>query len=156
MTLALKIYILQVEIIQFPSNEGITDMKLSVQCTWAFPLRGHLVYILSFKERAFKYNMNIQHKRYFSMSRKKGKALQESSATCCYVLRREPPICAERPSSEATKETCSRTPVSWREQFVRSILSVHCCSSHVEMDRKAQDPLQSTWSTMSFRLWRHV
>lgn len=71
MTLALKKYILQGEIIQFPSNEGITDMELSVLCTWAFPPRGHLVYILSFRERSIKYTMNIQEKK--GTSRKKRK-----------------------------------------------------------------------------------
>lgn len=71
MTLALKKYILQGEIIQFSSNEGITDMELSALCTWAFLLRGHLVYVHSFRESSIKYTMNIQAKRYFAMSRKK-------------------------------------------------------------------------------------
>lgn len=63
-----------------------------------------------------------------TMARKK-----KSAATCgCATLRREPPICAERLGSEATKETCSRTPVSWREQFASSISSVQHCSSHVQ------------------------
>lgn len=144
MTLALKKYILQEEIIQFPSNEGITDMELSVLCTWAFPLRGHLVYILSFRESTIKYTMNIWAKKVFCNVKKKEKmAKKKSSATCCCVLRRKPPICAERPSSEATKETCSRTPVSWREQFVRSILSALLTAAAVmcKWTEKAQDPI---------------
>lgn len=55
MILALKIYILQVgEIIQLHSSEGITAMELSVLCTCAVLLRGHLVYILSCRESAIK------------------------------------------------------------------------------------------------------
>lgn len=71
MTLALKKYILQGEIIQFPPNEGISDMELSVLCTWAFPLRGHLVHILSFRDSSIKYTMNIQAKKVFCNAKRK-------------------------------------------------------------------------------------
>lgn len=77
MTLALKIYILQGEIIQFPSNEGISDMELSVLCTWAFPLRGHLVHILSFRDSSIKYTMNIQAKKVFCNAKRKKKWWEE-------------------------------------------------------------------------------
>lgn len=157
MTLALKKYILQGEIIQFSSNEGITDIELSVLCTWAFPLRGHLECILSFRESSIKYTMNIQAKRYFAMTRKKETmAGKKCAANCCCVQRREPTIFAERLGSEATKETCSRTPVSHREQFVRSRLFVQRCSSHVLMLGKAQrshcSPPTPHGATMCFRM----
>lgn len=156
MTLALKKYILQGEIIQFPSNEGITDMKLSVLCTW------ERSFIHSLLGRALLNTPWISKQKIFCNVKKKGNDGQKkrSAATCCCVLRREPPICAKRLSSEATKETCSRTPVSWREQFVRSILSVQRCSSHVYMQGRAQDPYCSRRTpqraTMCFRMWRHA
>lgn len=91
-----------------------------------------LVYILSFRHSSIKYTMHTQAKKDFcNVTKKENDWGGKSAANCCCVLRRKPPICAEKRSSEATKETCSRTPVRCREQFVRSILSVQHCTSHV-------------------------
>lgn len=149
MILALKIYILQGEIIQLHFSQGIIVMELSALCTCAFLLRGHLVYILSFRQSSIKYTMHTQAKKDFLQCHKERKWLGgKSAANCCCVLRRKPPICAEKRSSEATKETCSRTPVPCREQFVRSILSVQHCTSHVWMKKKGNriHSLIATWN----------
>lgn len=71
MILALKIYILQGEIIQLHSSQGIIVMELSALCTCAFLLRGHLVYILSFRQSSIKYTMHTQAKKDFCNVTKK-------------------------------------------------------------------------------------
>lgn len=49
-------------------------MELSVLCTWAFPLRGHLVvYTLSFRDSSIKFTMNIQAKGILQCQEKKKK-----------------------------------------------------------------------------------
>lgn len=49
--------------------------------------------------------------------------------------------CTHNLSSELTKKTCSRTTLSFKDQFVRSIVPAQHCTNLVYMDGKAKDPI---------------
>lgn len=118
------------------NNPIFLPMKASM--TWSYlcsapgPFHGETIYILSSMESFSKYIVNIQAKNLFCDVGKKGNML----------LCPKTGACVGRLSIEAATATCSRTPVSLKEQFERGggIVSVQRCSSHVYMQGKSQGP----------------